>query len=60
LGLVVPFTLAVIAPTNKRLLSPHLDKRPEEARSLLQRWNRLHGVRTMLSAVALVIFLFNA
>jgi uncharacterized membrane protein len=60
LGLVVPFTFAVVAPTNKRLLSAHLDKRSKKARQLLQRWNKLHSVRTMLSVVALVIFLFNA
>jgi len=60
LGLVVPFTLAAIMPTNRRLLSPDLDQRSEEAGQLLQRWNRLHGVRTMLSVVALVIFLLNA
>lgn len=57
LGLVVPFTLCVIMPTNNRLLSSGLDKRSEEARELLDRWNRLHGVRTALSVVALVFFL---
>ena len=59
LGLVVPFTLVVIAPTNKRLLSHQLDKRSEEARRLMRRWNRLHGVRTILSVVALVVFLLS-
>jgi Domain of unknown function (DUF1772) len=49
LGLVVPFTLVVIMPTNKRLLSSHLDKRSEETRRLLVRWNRLHSVRTALA-----------
>jgi uncharacterized membrane protein len=58
-GLVVPCTLVVIMPTNKRLLYHHLDSRSEEALELLQRWNRLHGVRTLLSVVSLVIFLFN-
>jgi hypothetical protein len=57
LALVVPFTLLVILPTNKRLLSTALDKRSEEARKLLARWNALHGVRTTLSLVALVLFL---
>ena len=60
LGLVIPFTLGVIMPTNRRLLSPELDKGSEEARQLLERWNRLHMVRSVLSAVALVIFLLNA
>src|SRR5262245_8734821 len=56
LGLVVPFTLVVIMPTNKRLLSPNLDKSSEEARKLLKTWNLLHGVRSALSLVALVLF----
>jgi len=60
LGLVVPFTLVVIMPTNRRLLSPELDRGSQEARQLLERWNRLHMVRSVLSLVALVIFLSNA
>ena len=59
LGLVVPFTLVVIMPTNKRLLSSDLDKRSEETRRLLERWNGLHSVRTALCVVALVLFLAN-
>jgi len=57
--MVVPFTLIVIMPTNHRLESPTLDKRSEETQRLLQRWNWLHGVRTLLSVAALVIFLLN-
>jgi Domain of unknown function (DUF1772) len=44
LGCVIPFTLIVILPTNKRLLSPTLDKRSVEAERLLARWGRLHSV----------------
>ena len=57
LGLVVPFTLVVIKPTNQRPLSSDLDKRSEETRKLLDKWNVLHGVRTALSVLALVLFL---
>jgi len=60
LGLVVPFTLIVLMPTNKRLLSPELDKGSREAQQMLERWNRLHMVRSLLGIVALVIFLVNA
>jgi hypothetical protein len=49
--------LFVIMPTNKGLLSSSLDKRSEETRKLLDRWNRLHAVRSALSVVALVLFL---
>jgi hypothetical protein len=54
----IPFTLVVILPTNKRLESRELDLRSEEAGSLLRRWGRLHAVRSILSGVAFVIFLF--
>jgi uncharacterized membrane protein len=57
LGLVVPFTLVVIMPTNERLLSSALEKGSDDTRKLLDRWNRLHGVRTALSMMALVLFL---
>ena len=57
LGLVVPFTLLVIKPTNTQLLSPTLDLESEQTRELLTRWSTLHAVRTVLSLVALVIFL---
>jgi hypothetical protein len=59
LGLVVPFTLIVIMPTNKCLLSATLDKGSDEARRLLNKWNQLHAVRSVLSTLALVIFLLN-
>jgi hypothetical protein len=58
LGSVIPFTLIVILPTNKRLLDPTLDKRSSEAERLLARWGRLHSVRSTLSGVALLLFLY--
>ena len=59
LGLVVPFTFLVIMPVNKRLLSSDLDKGSEEAHQLLEKWNNLHAVRSVLSTLALIIFLLN-
>jgi len=58
LGAVMPFTLIVILPTNKLLLSPTLDKRSVEAERLLARWGRLHAVRSVLSALALLLLLY--
>ena len=58
LGSVIPFTLIAILPTNKRLLSPTLDRRSAEAERLLARWNALHAVRSVLSGLALLLFLF--
>jgi hypothetical protein len=52
LGLVIPFTLLVIMPTNQRLLDPALDRGSSEAAELLNRWGRLHAVRSVLSALA--------
>jgi hypothetical protein len=57
LGSVIPFTLFVILPTNKLLLSPTLDKQSVEAERLLARWGRLHAVRSVLSALALLLLL---
>ena len=55
LGAVVPFTLVVIFPTNKRLLDPALDLRSDNARQLLARWGRLHAVRSVLSTSAFIL-----
>jgi hypothetical protein len=58
LGSVVPFTLIVMWPTNKRLEDPGLDTTSDLARSLLVRWGRLHAVRSALSLLALILMLF--
>ena len=55
LGIVIPFTLLVILPTNQRLLRPDLDRGSAEARQLLQRWGRLHAVRSATSAVGFLV-----
>jgi hypothetical protein len=58
LGSVIPFTLIAILPTNKRLLSPTLDRQLVEAQRLLERWGRLHAARSALSGVSLLLFLY--
>ena len=55
---VVPFTLLVVFPTNKRLLDLHAAGQADNAHELLKRWNALHAVRTGLSVVAFVLMLF--
>jgi len=55
---VVPFTLVVIFPTNKELESDKLDVSSAQAERLLRRWGGLHAVRSGLSLVAFVIFLY--
>jgi uncharacterized membrane protein len=59
LGAVIPFTLVVILPTNKRLLDPGLDRSSAEAAALLARWGRLHAVRGGVSAVAFGILVWH-
>ena len=59
LGSVIPFTLVVILPTNKHLLNPALDRRSGEAGQLLARWGALHAVRSVLSALALLLLLYR-
>jgi Domain of unknown function (DUF1772) len=54
-GLVIPFTLIVILPTNRRLLSPAQDT--HEAARLLDRWGKLHAVRSVLSFISFLVFL---
>jgi len=58
LGAVIPFTLIVIFPTNKKLLDPSLDKGSELASNLLIRWGRLHTARSALSLISFLIFIF--
>lgn len=59
LGMVIPFTLLVILPTNKRLLDPGLDRRSAETAGLLDRWGRLHAVRSVASGLAFVLLLWH-
>jgi uncharacterized membrane protein len=60
LGAVIPFTLIVILPTNKQLLNPSLDKQSAQTGQVLARWGRLHAVRSILSTLALLLFLWLA
>ena len=55
IGAAVPFTLIVIMPINQRLLGRSVN--PTQIPELLERWSRLHGIRTVLSAIATVLML---
>jgi hypothetical protein len=57
MGAVVPFTLIGIMPTNNALLSPSRDLGGAETRALLERWAKLHAVRTGLSLAATILYL---
>ena len=58
IGLVVPFTLTVVMPINRQLLQPDRDLTSTQTRSLLEQWNRRHAIRTALSLMALLIYLW--
>jgi hypothetical protein len=60
LATMVPFTLIIIMPTNRRLLDASLDTGSVEALELLRRWGRLHAVRTMVGVVVFVLFVWIA
>jgi hypothetical protein len=55
---VVPFTLLVIRPINDRLLAHGRDLASAETRQLLERWGRLHAVRSALGLAASIVYLY--
>ena len=59
LAMPIPVTLILIVPINKRLLDPSLDVHGPEGPRLLQRWGRLHGVRTVLGGLAFALMMFR-
>jgi len=44
-------------PINNRILEPARDKASAETRTLLERWGRLHAVRTVVSFAASIVFI---
>jgi hypothetical protein len=56
IGAVIPFTFIIIMPTNQKLLAPERDLNSAETRELLVKWGKLHAVRSILSFIALVIY----
>ena len=57
LGAVVPFTILAIKPTNKKLLNPKVEKDSPATWNLLDKWGKLHAVRTVLSMASFLLFL---
>jgi hypothetical protein len=53
-----PYTLIAIMPTNNRLMATQVDQAGSESRALIERWGRLHAVRTALGALATATFLW--
>ncbi len=55
-----PYTLAAILPLNHRLKALLPQEAGPDSRRMLGRWNRLHAGRTVLSALAVIVFLMAA
>jgi len=51
-----PYTLIGIMATNNRLMATPVDQAGLESRALIERWGRLHAVRTALGLLATVAF----
>jgi hypothetical protein len=54
-----PWTILVMLPINKRLMATAEDHASAETRTLLQKWNYLHGVRTLLGLFSALAFLLG-
>ncbi|MBY0560784.1 DUF1772 domain-containing protein [Hyphomicrobium sp.] len=53
-----PFTLFVIMPVNKKLEATPIESADENTRALVERWGRLHSVRSALGALSVGLFLW--
>lgn len=52
---LIPYTLLVMMPTNKRMLDKSLDKESSTAKDLLEKWGWMHSVRSIIGLFALVL-----
>jgi hypothetical protein len=52
-----PWTILAVMPTNQVLYETRPEDAGPQSRSLIIKWNRLHGVRTGLGALAIIAFL---
>jgi hypothetical protein len=52
-----PYTVFGILPLNNRLNAIQPDAANAETRAMLEKWNQLHAVRTILSGFALLAYL---
>jgi hypothetical protein len=59
LATVIPFTLIVIMPINRQLLDETRTARTDDTEVLLEKWGKLHNVRTIAGLLALVILAAN-
>jgi ABC-type sugar transport system permease subunit len=53
-----PYTLFVILPTNTQLEAIEPTQAGPASRALVERWGRLHAIRSVLGAIATLLFLW--
>ena len=53
-----PYTLAIIMPTNNVLMSTSPEAAGPASRALIEKWGRLHAVRTTLGIAATLAFVW--
>ena len=57
---VVPITLLFIKPINDVLLNPENNPESEETKQLLINWGPKHWIRTVVSAIAFLLYIYAA
>jgi uncharacterized membrane protein len=55
-----PFTLIILAPTNKALRALYPGQATLESRALLERWGHLHAIRTVLGVASMALLAWAA
>jgi hypothetical protein len=60
IGSVIPFTFLGILPTNQRLLAADRDQSSAETRALLDKWARLHAVRSALGTLTMIVYMWQS
>ena len=53
-----PVTFLLIMPTNNRLMTTEISAAGPESRAMIERWGKLHAVRTALGLAASLTFLW--
>jgi hypothetical protein len=53
-----PYTLWAIMPTNNALNAVPIERAGPETRDLIEKWGKLHGVRSALGALSIGLFLW--
>ncbi|MBA4172125.1 MAG: DUF1772 domain-containing protein [Hyphomicrobium sp.] len=53
-----PYTMLVIMPTNTTLKNTAVESAGPATRALIEKWGRLHAVRSILGGVSTILFLW--